>query len=120
MGASGRVSSMKPMTRSFYQTCVQKAVEHVMSHLDEALDLHALARIAALSPYHFHRIFRGMLGDTPLELQRRLRLERAAWQLLHEGKSVTSVAFAAGYEAHESFSRAFRTHYGCPPSELPR
>jgi AraC family transcriptional regulator len=59
-----------------------------------------------------------MLGETPLELHRRLRLERAAWTLVRERTSVTTIAFMAGYETHESFTRAFRAHYGCSPSEF--
>jgi len=45
-------------------------------------------------------------------------MERAAWNLLHEDTAVTTIAFAAGYETHESFTRAFRTHYDCSPSEF--
>jgi AraC family transcriptional regulator len=109
---------MKPETRSFYELAVQRAVDRVVSDLDGALDLQALSRSAALSPFHFHRVFRGMVGETPLELHRRLRLERAAWQLLNDDIPVTSVAFAAGYETHESFTRAFRLHYDASPSEF--
>jgi AraC family transcriptional regulator len=109
---------MKPDTRSFYEQAVHRAVEHVVEDLDRVLDLHVLARGAALSPFHFHRVFRGALGETPLELQRRLRIERAAWQLLHGDHPITGIAFAAGYETHESFTRAFRTHYDCSPSEF--
>jgi AraC family transcriptional regulator len=58
------------------------------------------------------------VGETPLELQRRLRMERAASSLLREDASVTGIAFAAGYETHESFTRAFRSHYDCSPSEF--
>lgn len=79
---------------------MQTALARVVASLDEALDLGRLAREAALSPFHFHRIFRGMVGETPLELQRRLRLERAAFQLFAPGTSVTSIAFDAGYESH--------------------
>ncbi len=111
---------MKSETRSFYETAVQGAVEQVIADLDQALDLQALARRAALSPFHFHRVFRGMLGETPLELQRRLRLERAAGQLLGGQTPVTTLAFAAGYETHEAFTRAFRSRYGCSPSEFRR
>jgi AraC family transcriptional regulator len=109
---------MKPDTQTFYELAVQRAVEHVIASLDAALDLHDLARVAALSPFHFHRIFRGMLGETPVEMHRRLRMERAAWSLCHEGAPVTTIAFAAGYETHESFTRAFRAYYDCSPSEL--
>ncbi len=111
---------MKPDTRSFYVRTVQRSIEHIAAHLDGALDLHALAARACLSPFHFHRIFRGMVGETPLELSRRLRLERAAWQLIHTDRGVTEIAFGAGYETHEGFTRAFRAHYGTSPSGFRR
>jgi AraC family transcriptional regulator len=107
---------VKPETRSYYEEVVQRAVELVARHLDQALDLETIAREACLSPFHFHRIFRGMVGETPLELARRLRLERAAWQLAKSDRAVTAVAFDAGYEAHEAFTRAFRTAYATSPS----
>lgn len=107
---------MKPETRSFYQSAVERAVYRVLGTLDEALDLESIAREAALSPFHFHRVFRGMIGETPLELHRRLRLERAAAQLCRATPSITAVAFAAGYETHEAFTRAFRAAYGDSPS----
>lgn len=111
---------MKAETRSFYVVAVQKAVEHIAGSLDRALDLETLACAAALSPFHFHRVFRGMVGETPLAMHRRLRMERAARTLRDADDPVTDIAFAAGYETHESFTRAFRTHYGCAPSELRR
>src|SRR5262245_62021946 len=107
---------MKPETRSFYANAVQRAIEDIAAHLDAAADLRALADLACLSPFHFHRVFRGMTGETPLELRRRLCLERAAWSLARNGQPVTDVAFDAGYETHEAFTRAFRAAYGTPPS----
>src|SRR5688500_14333792 len=109
---------MKPETRSFYEVAVESAALRVTADLDHALDLQALARKAALSPFHFHRVFRGMLGETPLELHRRLRLERAAFRLAHDDSPVTHIALEAGYETHESFTRAFRAAYGRSPSEF--
>ena len=107
---------MKPETKSFYETAVRRAVAHIAGRLDEALELAALARLAALSPFHFHRVFRGMVGETPLELHRRLRMERAAHRLLQGDAGVTAVALEAGYDTHEAFTRAFRSLYGAPPS----
>jgi AraC family transcriptional regulator len=111
---------MKPparaATRSFYEQAVQGAIEHIASHLDDALDLQTLASGAALSPFHFHRVFRGMVGEAPIELIRRLRLERAAWRLATTGQPVTAIAFDAGYETHEAFTRAFRAAYCTSPS----
>ncbi len=110
--------SVKAETRSFYEQAVLKAAERVVSSLDEALDLEQLAKLAALSPYHFHRIFRGLLGETPLELHRRLRLERAAFRLLAEETSIVAIAVDAGYDTHEAFTRVFRARYAHSPTEF--
>jgi AraC family transcriptional regulator len=107
---------MKPETRSFYEQVVQRAVDRIATRLDDALNLETIASDACLSPFHFHRIFRGMVGETPLELSRRLRMERAAWQLAKTDRPVTVIAFDAGYEAHEAFTRAFRAAYSASPS----
>ena len=109
---------MKDETQSFYEVVVRRAVERIAQELDQALDLSALAAGAGLSPLYFHRIFRGMVGETPLELHRRLRLERAASRLVNSTVPVTSVAFEAGYETHESFTRAFREAYSLSPSDF--
>lgn len=95
---------------------VIRAVGAITGGLDEAIDLGRLAKNAALSPFHFHRIFRGMVGETPLELHRRLRLERAAYQLADGDRSVLRIALEAGYESHEAFTRAFRRRYADSPS----
>ncbi|HET9958696.1 MAG TPA: GyrI-like domain-containing protein [Polyangiaceae bacterium] len=108
---------MKESTRSFYVSLVQHTVARILGCMDEALDLGELAREQALSPLHLHRILRGLLGETPLELHRRLRLERAAWRLVHTTRTVTRVAFEAGYETHESFTRSFREAFAVSPSE---
>jgi AraC family transcriptional regulator len=104
----------RAQTRSFYEGIVSTAVNRIAGALDEALDLGALAAEARLSPLHFHRIFRGLVGETVL----RLRLERAATSLVRSEASVTTIAFDAGYETHESFTRAFRDAFGRPPSEF--
>jgi AraC family transcriptional regulator len=107
---------MKPETRSFYEQAVQRTIDEIVGNLDEALDLETLASGACMSPFHFHRMFRGMVGETPLELVRRLRMERAARQVLANDRPITQIAFDAGYETHESFTRAFRVWYLTSPS----
>lgn len=109
---------MKRETLTFYEDGVRRALTAIAASLDEAIDLTALAKSAALSPLHFHHVFRGMVGETPLEVHRRLRLERAAAQLSGGDAAVTTIAFDAGYETHESFTRAFRRAYALSPSEL--
>ncbi len=107
---------MKETTRSYYAAAVERACRRIRASLDTALDLHALAREASASSFHFHRIFRGMVGETPLEMHRRLRLERAAARLLDSDASVTTIAFESGFETHEAFTRAFRRAFAEPPT----
>lgn len=106
----------RPDTLSFYEQAVTAAVAHVFDHLDAPLDGEAVARAAGLSRFHFHRVFKGMVGESALALHRRLRFERAACQLIDGAPSVTDVALDAGYETHEAFTRAFRDRFGVPPS----
>ena len=76
----------------------------------------ALAEQAYLSRFHFGREFRRVVGEAPGEMERRLRLERAAHALRATAQDVTGIAFDAGYDSLEGFSRAFRRAYGLSPS----
>ncbi len=93
-----------------------RVLVHIQNHLDDALCLEELASVAHFSPYHFHRIFRGLVGESVQGHIRRLRLERAAHRLKFTDHPVTHIAFEAGYETHESFTRAFRSAYDASPS----
>jgi len=73
-----------------------------------------MAGDAFASPWHFSRQVTRGAGESPVALRRRVELERAAWAL-QRGRSVTEVAFAAGYESVEGFSRAFTRAYGRSP-----
>ncbi len=107
---------MRPETRATYEERILRAQSYLNARLDEDLHLEDLARVACLSPFHFHRVFRGMTGETVGAFVRRLRLQQAASQLKSSGKPVTDIAFDAGYDSLEGFSRAFHDHYGSAPS----
>ncbi len=109
---------MKTQTQRDYEERILRVLVHIQQHLDHALDLDALAAVANFSPFHFHRVFRGMVGETVAQHVRRLRLERAAWQLRDSMAPITQVAFDAGYETHEAFTRAFRSLFDASPSEF--
>lgn len=109
---------MRATTLGEYQQRLARVVEHIERDLSAALTVEELARIAMFSPFHFHRVFRGMVGETVKAYVKRLRLERAAFSLNYTDRSVTDVAFDAGYESHEAFTRAFRTRFGCAPRDF--
>lgn len=108
---------MRPHTRDSYRVRVTRVLRHIIDHLDDDLALNALADIANVSPFHFHRVFRGLTGEPIGELIKRLRLERAAFRLRHAGISVTQAAGECGYESAEAFARAFRGACSLSPSE---
>jgi AraC family transcriptional regulator len=101
-----------------YKQRLLRVLVHIQQHLDEALALDELATLACFSPYHFHRVFRGMTGESLMGHIRRLRLERAAAELKLSRVPVTQIAFHAGYETHEAFTRAFRASYGLAPIQF--
>jgi AraC family transcriptional regulator len=109
---------MKAPTELDYKGRILRVLVYIQGHLDEAISLEDLAAVAHFSPYHFHRIFRGMVGESVMGHVRRLRLERAAHQLKFGNQPVTRLAFEAGYETHEAFTRAFVTMFGEPPSRF--
>ena len=84
--------------------------------MDETLDLDTLASVACFSPYHFHRIYRGLLEETVNETVRRFRLHRAAIDLLDRKLSIERTARRAGYTSQAAFTRAFHAEYGKPPA----
>jgi AraC family transcriptional regulator len=101
-----------------YKQRILRVLTHIQEHLDDALDLEELARVACFSS--FHRVFAAMTGETIADHVRRLRLERAAMELRSGAKQVIQVALDAGYEAHEAFTRVFKATYGFSPAEFRR
>ena len=110
-----KVLAFKPRTAIDYQARINRVLAHMAEHLDAELGAGELARVANLSAFHFHRIFRAITGETIGGLTRRLRLERAG-QALRRGAPLIEVALDAGYGSPEAFGRAFRDAFGVTPA----
>jgi AraC family transcriptional regulator len=105
------------MASNAYIARINRVIDHIERHLDQPLPLRELSRVASFSPYHFHRIFSAMVGETLNAFIGRLRLERAASQLLHApDKPVTDVALDCGFSSSATFARAFKAHFGVSAS----
>lgn len=98
-----------------YARRVNRAIDYVTRHLAEPLDLEHIAKIAAFSPFHFHRIFRGLIGETLHDFVKRTRLERALYLRSHTGRSFTEIALEVGFNSSSDFSRSFKAHFGVSP-----
>jgi AraC family transcriptional regulator len=103
--------------RKEYIARINRVIDHIESNLDSPLNLEALAGVANFSPYHFHRIFRAILGETLSHFIQRIRLEKAAAQLVaNPKKSITAIALDCGFSGSATFARAFKTAFGISAS----
>jgi AraC family transcriptional regulator len=103
--------------RARYEARLNRVLDHIYDHLDEPLDIDRLAEIACLSPYHWHRIYQAMHGETVASTVRRLRLHRAAGYLANGALPIVEIAERSGYSSLQSFSRTFRAVFGMPPAQ---
>jgi AraC family transcriptional regulator len=98
---------------------VNRAIDHVLEHLDRPLRLAEVASVAELSPFHFHRLFRSLVGEPLGRFVRRLRLERALHRMAHAPeRSLTEIALESGFASSSDFSRSFKQHYGVAPRDF--
>lgn len=95
-------------------TRVQPALALTAASTDD-LPLSVLAARTGLSPFHLHRLFSAVAGETPKQYALRLRVSRGAVLLLSDGRSVLDIALACGFGSHETFTRAFRRQFGISP-----
>lgn len=104
-------------SRSEYTARMHRVLEFIDRHLDQPLELDALASVANFSAYHFHRLFTAWMGETLGEFVRRRRLEVAAQRLAAQPRlAVTEVALGVGFGSTEAFSRAFKSRFGATPT----
>lgn len=108
---------MRTITYNDYTQRINKVVAYINNHLDESLDLKTLSEVAALSEFHFHRVFKALKGETIGAHITRLRLEATARLLRYTPLPIEEIAFNIGYETPASLSKAFKNQYGITPSE---
>lgn len=103
--------------RSEYTYRINRVMDYIERNLSDELSLENLAGVANFSPYHFHRIFRAMAGETLFGFILRLRVERAAQLLVSCDKPVTAIALDCGFSGSAAFARSFRDAYGMSPTQ---
>jgi AraC family transcriptional regulator len=100
-----------------YVERVNRAIDYVMRDLSQPLNLEAVCKAAGFSAFHFHRLFKALLGETLHQFVKRQRLERALYLMAHAPeRSLTDVALHCGFTSSSDFCRSFKQHYGHAPS----
>lgn len=104
--------------REEYVSRINRVLDYIEANLDRDLSLEALADVASFSRFHFHRVFRAMVGETLNQFIQRRRVEKAASQLTgNPKKTITEIALDCGFSGSATFARAFRDAFGVSASE---
>lgn len=106
---------------AWWQQRVNTVKDYIRANLTSDLKLASVAEVAHASPYHFHRMFKAVCGETVAAFTRRARLERAAYLMKAAPKRpLGSIAIEAGFPTLAEFSRAFKRQYGLAPRSWDR
>jgi len=111
----------KNSTKLSHRERVNTIIDYIDDHVENPsyrLDLDTLASVACLSHYHISRIFKSYTGEGVHQYVKRLRLENAAKQLVYSQKSIQCIAKSSSYSNYPAFTKAFKQHFGCPPSDF--
>lgn len=96
-------------------------IARVLAHLHElymsSISVDRLCNIANKGPSTVHRAFKSVAGDTPLQYQKKVRLENARFLIVREGTRVSDAANRVGYESVSQFSREFKRDFAVPPNK---
>lgn len=100
---------------TLYSQRLIRALDYLWRHLDQSVSLERLAEEACFSPYHFHRLFHALMGETLSQTRQRMLLHRAAGELAAGRRTLPVIASRAGFGSSAAFVRAFGKHYGETP-----
>lgn len=103
------------MAEEEYIKRIIKVLIFIEENIDGDLSLEKLAKVACYSPFHFHRIFLAIVGETLHDYIKRLRMQAAAGQLRYSKRPVTEIALDANFETPSAFTKAFRQYMGMAP-----
>ena len=101
-----------------YKTRINRVFEYIDQNLESNLSLQSVSEVAFFSPFHFHRIFKFVTGETLNEYITRKRIEKSASDLLHKNITSTKIAHNYGFSDNSSFSRAFKKYFKVSPTDF--
>jgi len=94
-----------------------KSINYIEQHLFEKISVHEIAAASHYSTYHFSRIFKALVGDTPKEYLRKRRLTVAATRLLAEDVGILELAMDCQFDSQEAFTRSFKSLFNITPAQ---
>ncbi len=101
---------------NYYQN-IERAIIYIEGNLISKLNLEDVASAACLSKFHFHRLFKLLIGDTVSEYIRKRRLYNASQDLIYSDKKISEIAYDYQFESHEAFTRSFQSIFNTTPKK---
>lgn len=109
---------MRTLTNKYYLEEVNRAIEYIESNVSDGIGLKEISASSNLSKYHFHRVFKSIIGNTSKNYLTRLRLQKSSFLLKNTTKKIKDIAFDCGYSSPETFTRAFKSLFSITPSQF--
>ena len=106
------------MNQNSYDTRISRVIDYIYSNPSADLSLDCLADVAAMSRFHWHRVFSALTGESCAQIVRRVRMHRAAFWLVQTEWPLAKIAREVGYNNRQSFTRAFREVFDAKPLEI--
>ena len=106
----------KVSTRDEIYRRLNSARDYMIANLDTKADLAAISHAAALSPFHFHRLFKSAYNQTPHEFLCEIRLAKAKRLLRDTKSSMSEIAWSVGFESQAAFTKFFTRSAGSTPT----
>ncbi len=103
-----------------YKSRMNRVFKYIDQNLDSDLSLEIISGVAFFSPFHFHRIFKSLTGETLNEYVTRKRVEKSAIDLIHSKLGITDITLKNGFSCNSAFTRTFRKFYGVSPTQFKR
>lgn len=101
-----------------YHKRIYASMNYISKNIEREVTLSEIADVASFSPFHFHRIFKAVVGENVAEFTRRIRVELAANRLLANlHTDVTSIALSCGFSSSQNFAKIFRQKYNITPTQ---
>ena len=91
-------------------------LQYIQAHLSEEMTLPQIAQSTNISPNEALRCFRSVVGSSPIQYVRLLRLQKAAGLLSSTDQPISDIAFQCGFQEMSYFAKVFRQWQGCTPS----
>ncbi|MDP7979313.1 AraC family transcriptional regulator [Bacillus sp. WLY-B-L8] len=101
-----------------YQTRIETVIKYIEAHYAEKINLDSLAQVSNFSKHHFSKIFKAIIGETPMSFVNKKRLQKSVYYLTETNKSILEIGNLCGFESASTFHALFKKHFHIVPTDV--